>query len=438
MQRLKNLLLLISILALIIFSLTQFYTRQAYQQQLEANYQRAFRELTVHINGIEEELAKIQVVNSVELQAEIWANILRLVYSAQANLGQLPLNGLNLSRIEHLLASIQDKTVDFTRRNIRNETQVEETTLTELYLQVKYVNSELQKQLAEKGQTANWVNWKNFLQTSMLRSSNIEPGRRHPLMHSLVMVEDGMQRFSNSDFPSETDRLQGTLPRGELISPQEAVAIAEQFLQELAAGKKLQVVNESAGSLPTFTVQTVTEKDPYPITIEIAKYGGHVLWMTNGRIVSQSELDRDTLIGLAQDFLARRNFPEMRLVNASSRLNRLFLDFVPVEDQVLIYPQQLKLQVAEDNGQILGFQGQAYYGLQASRELSPQLTLAEARAKVKQSENIQAEHLAVILNPSFEEVLTYEFRVHQEPEEFLVYINAKNGHEEKVSRLHSR
>ena len=104
----------------------------------------------MHINGIEEELAKIQVVNSVELQAEIWANILRLVYSAQANLGQLPLNGLNLSRIEHLLASIQDKTVDFTRRNIRNETQVEETTLTELYLQVKYVNSELQKQLAEK------------------------------------------------------------------------------------------------------------------------------------------------------------------------------------------------------------------------------------------------------------------------------------------------
>ena len=152
----------------------------------------------------------------------------------------------------------------------------------------------------------------------------------------------------------------------------------------------------------------------------------------------QSELDRDTLIGLAQDFWARRNFPEMRLVNASSRLNRLFLDFVPVEDQVLIYPQQLKLQVAEDNGQILGFQGQAYYGLQVSRELSPQLTLAEARAKVKESENIQAEHLAVILNPSFEEVLTYEFRVNQEPEEFLVYINAKNGHEEKVSRLHSR
>ena len=93
--------------------------------------------------------------------------------------------------------------------------------------------------------------------------------------------------------------------------------------------------------------------------------------MTNGRIVSQSELDRDTLIGLAQDFLARRNFPEMRLVNASSRLKRLFLDFVPVEDQVLIYPQQLKLQVAEDNIEILGFQGQAYYGLQASRELSP-------------------------------------------------------------------
>ena len=74
---------------------------------------------------------------------------------------------------------------------------------------------------------------KNFLQTSCCahRILNQADGI---LDASSVMVEDGMQRFSNSDFPSETMST-GTLPRGELISPQRWLLRSN--FTELAAGK---------------------------------------------------------------------------------------------------------------------------------------------------------------------------------------------------------
>lgn len=434
MKRLKNLLFLGVFLSITILALTQFYTRQAYQQQLEAGYQRAFRELALHINGIEKELSKVQVVNSPELQAETWANILRLVYSAQANLGQLPLTGLSLSKIEHLIANVQNKTVDYARRSLRELEQTDQTVIVALYEQIQYINGEIQTQLALNERDSNWVSWKSYFQTSMMRSSNVEPGARYPLMHSLVMVEDGMQRFSESDFPSETDGLRGPLPSGDLISQQEAVVIAQQFLKELAGKSELKVVNESSGNLPTFTVQTIGDSQ-WPITVEITKYGGHVLWMTNGRIVSESVLDKDTLISIAKNFLLERNFTQIELVGANSKQNHLTLDFVPIEQDVLIYPQQIKVQIAEDNGQILGFQGQAYYAFQQNRELAPQLTLDEARRQVKYPENIVEHDLAVIMNPSYEEVLTYQFRVNHEADQFLIHINADQGFEEKISRV---
>ena len=44
----------------------------------------------VHIDSLEAELSKLQVANSVQQQFDSTANLLRLVYASQANLGQLP------------------------------------------------------------------------------------------------------------------------------------------------------------------------------------------------------------------------------------------------------------------------------------------------------------------------------------------------------------
>lgn len=424
------------ILGLAVFGGSQFFTRKAYQQQLEAGYQRAFRELTVHINGLEAELAKLQVANSRERKLDCLGNVLRLIYAAQANLGQLPVSGLNLSRIENLLAKIQTRSVQVVRNGNGNQLKEVQNQFTGLYQQVKFLNGELQTELNAKESSTSWVNWKQYFQTSIIRSSNVEPGARYPLMQSLVMIENGMDRFADSDFTGELEPLQGPIPSGPPITQEEAVEIARVFLQELAAGRSLRVSNKTEGELAGYTVEAIGLKQD-PIIIEISANGGRVLWMTNPRIVTASKLSVEQLLGSANEFLMKRGFLQAELTDVDRMQNRLMLSFVVVQDNVLIYPQQFKVQVACDNGEILGFHGLAYHSFQRERELAPAFTAEQAKEYVSNIVTIVDQRLALILDESFQEVLTYQFRVNHGEEQFLVYINADQGNEEKIIRVGS-
>ena len=141
MQRIKTPVIFTLIVILAAAAGSQYYANRAYRLQLEAGYRRAFRELAVHIDGMETELSKLLVANSPTQQFGGLANVLRLVYAAQANLGQLPIHGLNLARIENLLARVQAVAVEAAQgmhetkplNAVRNE-------LSQLYEQVRYVN----------------------------------------------------------------------------------------------------------------------------------------------------------------------------------------------------------------------------------------------------------------------------------------------------------
>ncbi len=422
-------------LLLLGFGIGQFYTRQAYQMQLEAYYQRAFRELAFHLNGIEIEVAKADAASSIDQKAESWANILRLVYAAQANLGQLPVSGLTLSRIENLLAQVQNETVIFARNAIRGQSGTSEVLAGNVYEQIQYLNGEIQQELAAKESEMNWMSWKQYFQTSITRSSNIEPGRRHPLMKSLMMIEDGMERFPDSDFPGELDRLEGPLLTGSKITKEDALSVARDFLGDFGDNRLLSVINESKGQIETFTVQANPTIDGHPIVIEVSQKQGLVLWMTNPRIVTQAHLTSEESLAYAQQFLAERSYSAVEAVTYQRQQNRIIIGFAPLEEGILIYPQLLKVQVAMDTGEILGFQGLAFYSFMRERDRVVELTPEEAQAKITATGEIVGSRLAVIMNPSFAEVLVYEFRINRGADQFLVYINAKNGFEEKVSRV---
>lgn len=86
------------------------------------------------------------------------------------------------------------------------------TQFARLYEQIQYVNSELQSQLALGERSTSWVSWRKFIQASISQAAEVAPGDRYPLMQALLMIEDGMERFADSDFPSELGRLKGPLP----------------------------------------------------------------------------------------------------------------------------------------------------------------------------------------------------------------------------------
>ena len=65
-------------------------------------------------------------------------------------------------------------------------------------------------------------------------------------------------------------------------------------------------------------------------------------------------------------------------------------------------------------------------------DIKPSITLEEARKVINENVEIKKEGMAIIPTDSKMEVLTYEFRGILDEREFLVYINAKTGIEEKI------
>lgn len=112
------------------------------------------------------------------------------------------------------------------------------------------------------------------------------------------------------------------------------------------------------------------------------------------------------------------------------------VSYVYQEDGVIIYPDQIKVDIALDNGRVLGFEALTYYMSHRKRTLPrPKISEEEARQLANSEMDIERVKLALIPLESGDEVLTYEVRGKMDGEVYLVYINAVTGNEERIMRV---
>jgi len=114
----------------------------------------------------------------------------------------------------------------------------------------------------------------------------------------------------------------------------------------------------------------------------------------------------------------------------------LVVNFAPVEAGVILYPDLIKVKVAMDDGEIIGFESLGYIMMHHERKLtSPKLTKEEAGAFI--TEEFQVEKINMALTPleSKKEVLCYEFKGKYKEQDFIIYINGDSGKMEKILQV---
>ena len=111
----------------------------------------------------------------------------------------------------------------------------------------------------------------------------------------------------------------------------------------------------------------------------------------------------------------------------------VIINYAGKQDDIILYPDLIKVKIALDTGDVLSVEAQGYIFNHTKREdIKPSITLEEARKVINENVEIKKEGMAIIPTDSKMEVLTYEFRGMLDEREFLVYINAKTGIEEKI------
>ena len=187
-----------------------------------------------------------------------------------------------------------------------------------------------------------------------------------------------------------------------------------------------------------FSVSIQNPKSKLEANMDITKKGGYPIWFLLDRDVKNQKLSLNDASNKAIAFLKDHNFENLDLFESAQYDNIGVFTFVGKQDDVRIYPDAINMKVALDNGDVIGFSAEDYLKSHKTREI-PQvgIDIAEAKKKVNPNLKVMDEKKAIILNDINEEVLCYEFTGVLGNDTFRIYINAEDGTEEKVEKLHN-
>ncbi len=178
---------------------------------------------------------------------------------------------------------------------------------------------------------------------------------------------------------------------------------------------------------------SITNQNNETINLSIAKKGGHIVSMNSNREVTAEAIRQEEADQKAKEFLTQKGFPNMKETYYLKQEGIVTINYAATQEDVVMYPDLIKVKVALDNGEVLGMETTGYLNNHTTRDVKKvNITKEEAKKTINKNLELQSEGLAVIPTEWKTEILCYEFKGKVEDREFLVYINAENGREEDI------
>ncbi len=399
--------------------------------------QRSFYELVGQVENVEVMLSKGIISNSPRQRMVIFADIWQQAFSAQENLNRIPIAGPSVTRTSKFLTQTGDFAWSLAKKYARNlpVNQDDIRKLNRLHTEAGYLAAELQK--IEKSAADGRLSWGEVKAVAdrKLRNRASVPG-------GLQKIDKNMEDFPTLIYDGPfSDHITNRAPKGltgDNISRDQAASTARKFAeagtQQVYRGVKVDNVN---GNIPSFRIHLTPQNARTPVAvIDVSKKGGHVLEMLNTRPINRAAVSPERAVSIARRFLADRNLDGMEPTYVIEQQNAAVVIFQYKQDGVLVYPDMMKVKVALDNGEVVGFEGMSFVMNHRPRKLpKPKISEREAMKAVNPQLKVKSKRLAVIPLENLEEVLAYEFKGELNGDTFIVYINALTGEEEKILKV---
>lgn len=448
-------------LALGLWGYSEAKARQRVQTELDARYQQSFYELVGHAENVEILLSKGLAAATPAQISQIFTELWGQALAAQAGLTRLPLLEGTMMRTSKFLTQAAD--FGFTLSKKAASGQPPSADEMELVRKLRAEAAVVTDSLHEIGAevSSGQAPWQEIRKESNFRlsrdSQKLDQGG-----FTLLEEHFGELPVIQYDGPF-SDHVLDRKPQelaGPEISEEEAVEIALRFAPQSGEGSRTaEVVRRVEGAIPAWNVvvrRGTTDGAPTRAQIagardaregvgreprsvlDVAMKGGHVVWMlTEGRTVTDERLTLAEAAEKARTFLEERGYRDMVATYVGKASGVATAAFVPEVDGIRIYPDLIKVSVALDDGEVVGFEAQGYLFSHKERKLpKPEITEAEARSRVSPHLKVEpSARLAVIPLPTKEEALTWEVAASAGDERYLIYINAQTGGEERILRL---
>lgn len=423
------------------WSMYQIYhskeTSQNYAYQTEAMYQRNFGALSDSIEMMHDQLAQLLITTSQERLLSGLSCLWREVYAAISSLAALPIAMQQLEQTDLLLHDIAEYSYYLMRKNVLQQNPLSEDDWAQLktfYQRFHVVYLELESLES------------TILSENLHLSTVSLDDEKNPIHTTFQSIEQQITAFPEITF---TEGIRKIAPEPHpiqetQITEAQAIANANQFVSILQQTKQKNKNISQQSFSGEIVFRTNNTKIPvYGIAysdnqyIEVSQSGGYILQYYHTRELHAPTYTIDQAKAQAEALLKKIALPSMVCVECNEDSNIASFVFVPKQEDVYLYPDMIKLQLALDNGELLSFDQTSYQTQHHQRTLSSP-KLSEESILKNQNPNFQLTTIHLALIPdlySNKELLAYELRGNIFGESFSIFIDAQTGQELRIIHL---
>ena len=171
------------------------------------------------------------------------------------------------------------------------------------------------------------------------------------------------------------------------------------------------------------------------VSVQVTGQGGHLLWMMPEQAAFEMRVDREQCLERAEAWLAQTGFGEMERCFVQQYDGMVVANYAAVQDGVLLYPDQVKVQVSMESGAVVGAECSQYWMNHRARgQLTPALALDQARQALSERLAVRSGRLCVIPTDSGER-LCWGFEGTFSGAAYFAFIDAETGEPAEILRV---
>lgn len=391
---------------------------------LENLYQRSFYELVNNVNDIEVDVSKLMVSNDATSQKKILTSIKQQTTEAQNNLSLLPVDSKTISTTTKFINELNgycSSLLKYDTTKISDEETDNIKTIYEAIAEIKYELNNITYKLMQGYSIIDNLNENSELSDFSINFSGLSSDSiEYP-----SMIYDGP--FSESLDKKEIKGLSK-----EECSREEAEDLLASVIDDIV---NIEYIGETNGKFETYDFGVNTSGGTNYF-VQISKRGKFVLNINANAIEGDSTIDDKQAIKEAETFAKKLSLKNMKCVWSATANNITYVNLAPVIDDVVYYPDLIKVKVDLVSDNIIGWEASSYaYNHTEREEVTPKINEEEAKGKINANLSVEDIRLCVIPLDYGGEVLSYEFSGTYNNFKYYMYIDATTGDQVRVLRV---
>jgi len=423
---------IISLLIILTCTLIAYYqvynSSKQHANILEGVYASSYYSMVDNVNNLSVDLSKYSTLSTEQAKLSTMQDMMVDCNYIVAGLSILPINEENVIAATKFFNQVNGVCEAYTKKINQNKTLTIEEEL--LFDKISLVVNRIKQNFNEQNygmydSSFNFVDASVFDETGMNELSAGMGDLTDSSVEYPSMIFDGP--FSTA---LETKTIKG-LPEQEITKEE-----ATKYLRDTVfAGRDATVEykNETVGDIVTYDFEIEVENKKF--FSQVSKRGGLLITLSSYAEGGDPIISSEQAQEMAKTFANNIGFANMGVVWKEVNKNVAYINLAPIVDDVIYYPDLVKVKVDLTSQDIIGFEANNYAFNHTDRNPEFIVNEQEAESVLGFDYNILKVSKTVIRLDSGTEISAYEFFVERIDGNYYYYINATTNQIAKTMKV---